>query len=468
MLSTTPLVAPRNRTARVLSVLCAGALAAWGWLLLPSEAVPGLLAFVAVYLLFPPGRTLAVLLAPFFVVYLAWGVDLRNAHEVQQAAWRMLAFVPVAWDFALSWTLFERGHRWGWLAFGAVALALAPSGLMLAVGLGVALLWQAAIQARTAAELGTAVRWQPRALAGLGLGAVLLAGALAFVGPWSWPRFAPAGATTWGAPAGAPAIDALPTVEGAPASPPVQPLVGEPSPQLEQAFQLLVSLVLLLVTLVLLAVWLRGRGGPGARWRGFWGALLLGTVIGLAVVSWLFFLGVLAPGEGSGGGLAWPRVAPPAPTAPAPASPSEAPATPRRVIPGAWGWLALALLALALLAVVLTWRWVLVDAGKAPDEPPPAREKRSVPTRADAGRVRAAYRRFLQAARRRLPRAGYETPWEYAQRFGARFPELAGAARGLTELYEPVRYGGRADGEEAARAEAWADALEAGLKEETL
>ena len=460
---------PLDRSARALSALSAGALVVWGWLVLPPEAVPGWLAFVVVYLRFPPGRILAVFLAPLFVAYLGWGVDPKDALAVQRAAWRMLAFAPLAWGFALSWTLFERGRRWGWLALGLVVLALAPSGFTLAFGVVVAALWQAAIQARAAAELGTSVRWQPRALAGLVLGVVLVAGALALVGSWAWPRpepvSTPQAATP--APAPTPTVDAVPAARSAPVSSPVWPRVGRPSPALERAFQLFVSLMLLLVALGLLAIWIRGRGGPRTRWRGFWAALLLGVVLLAVVAFWIFFLAALAPGEGSGGGLAWPRAAPSAPTVPTPAPSPEVPAPPRRALSGSWAWLVLAVLALALLAVVRAWRWLFVGADEARDEAASVREGRGAPTRAGAGRVRAAYRRFLRAARRRLPRAGYETPREYARRFGARFPELAGAAWGLTRLYEPVRYGGRADAEEAARAEAWADVLEAGLKEET-
>ena len=117
------------------------------------------------------------------------------------------------------------------------------------------------------------------------------------------------------------------------------------------------------------------------------------------------------------------------------------------------------------LAAYLAWRWRSAEGkgggGKRTSEPPGA-PPRPVPPA--PGRVRAAYRRFLRAARRVTPRRVVETPREYARRFALVRPELAEAAFRLTELYEPVRYGGAADLAHAEEAELLAEEIERRLQ----
>ena len=71
--------------------------------------------------------------------------------------------------------------------------------------------------------------------------------------------------------------------------------------------------------------------------------------------------------------------------------------------------------------------------------------------------MRRAYLEALEALRGAgLPRRLAEGPVEYEKRVGATFPEAHPPFARLTALYLPVRYGGRAEAEEAEEAEALA------------
>lgn len=84
------------------------------------------------------------------------------------------------------------------------------------------------------------------------------------------------------------------------------------------------------------------------------------------------------------------------------------------------------------------------------------------PAEPPSSRIRRAYRHFLrQMEGQGYPRTSFESPREYAARLGKLHPVVLGELHELTELYEPVRYGGSSDEARAERAEALAESLPA-------
>jgi len=68
--------------------------------------------------------------------------------------------------------------------------------------------------------------------------------------------------------------------------------------------------------------------------------------------------------------------------------------------------------------------------------------------------------------RRGFPRTPFESPRAYAARLGKLNPRAQVELQKLTELYEPVRYGGLGDENRAEQAEALAEALPASFSEQ--
>ncbi|HEU4740303.1 MAG TPA: DUF4129 domain-containing protein [Meiothermus sp.] len=121
--------------------------------------------------------------------------------------------------------------------------------------------------------------------------------------------------------------------------------------------------------------------------------------------------------------------------------------------------LALLVTALLLVAVALLRR---LREGSQGIGVSAARGRGELPAEPPSSRIRRAYQRFLrQMEQRGFPRTTFESPREYATRLGKLNPRALGELRELTELYEPVRYGGSSDETRAERAEALAEALPA-------
>ncbi len=213
------------------------------------------------------------------------------------------------------------------------------------------------------------------------------------------------------------------------------------------AYALPLALVLLLALGLLL---LGPRRGPPL----FRGLHLLPLLLALPLLLGLFFLlGSLGGGEGAGSQGVGP---------PPPLPPSQGPVE-RVPGPRALGEVGMALaglsalFTLALLLALLAWAW----RGRGGEEgkggeaasPSPRAPQRSLP----ASRVRRAYLEALEALKAAgLPRRLAEGPVEYEKRVGAALPEAHPPLARLTALYLPVRYGGRAEAEEAEEAEALA------------
>ncbi|WP_448569042.1 DUF4129 domain-containing protein [Thermus sp.] len=208
------------------------------------------------------------------------------------------------------------------------------------------------------------------------------------------------------------------------------------------------ALPLALVLLLALGLLLLGqrRGLPLFR-----GLHLLPLLLALPLLLGLFFLlGSLGGGEGAGGqGVSHP---PPSP-------PSQGPVE-RVPGPRALGEVGVALaglsalFTLALLLALLAWAWRgqggEEEGGEEAASASPRASQRSFP----ASRVRRAYLEALEALKAAgLPRRLAEGPVEYEKRVGAALPEAHPPLARLTALYLPVRYGGRAEAEEADEAE---------------
>lgn len=211
------------------------------------------------------------------------------------------------------------------------------------------------------------------------------------------------------------------------------------------------ALPLALALLLALGLLLLGRRRGLPLFRGLH---LLPLLLALPLLLGLFFLlGSLGGGEGAGG----QGVGPP-PSSPPSQGPVEWVHGPR--VLGEVG-IALAglsaLFTLALLLALLAWAWRGRGGeggeGEGAAFPFPRAFQRSLP----ASRVRRAYLEALEALKGAgLPRRPAEGPVEYGKRVEAAFPEAHPLLARLTALYLPVRYGGKAEREEAEEAEALA------------
>jgi hypothetical protein len=186
----------------------------------------------------------------------------------------------------------------------------------------------------------------------------------------------------------------------------------------------------------------------------FRGLHLLPLLLALPLLLGLFFLlGSLGGGEGGGsqgGG--------PPPSSPPSQGPVEWVPGPRAL--GEVG-IALAglsaLFTLAPLLALLAWAWRGRGGEEGEGEEAAPASPRAPQRFLPASRVRRAYLEALEALKGAgLPRRLAEGPVEYGKRVGAAFPEAHPPLARLTALYLPVRYGGRAEREEAEEAEALA------------
>lgn len=174
----------------------------------------------------------------------------------------------------------------------------------------------------------------------------------------------------------------------------------------------------------------------------------------LAGGLFLLYLGTLGNGES-----AWETTS----SAPTPAlsqesGPKEAVPGPRRlgeVGMALAGLSALVTLGLLSLLAFLVWRHREGGRPEA-DQEFEAKSLRSFREVLPQDRVRRAYFQALKALKvSGLPRLASEGPLEYLERVSALLPGLREPLLGLTRLYLPVRYGGKAGEEEAERAEAF-------------
>lgn len=325
------------------------------------------------------------------------------------------------------------------------SLLLGPMGLFL-LGLlhGVNLL---EVVYRRARERGEAFRMDPKAV-GLPLALGLLAASLAHL-PLPHPSFA------------------LPHLE-APGFRATQEAGGEggeggvyQAPEggfpawvglLNRALGYALPLSLLFLLLALLPFLGRGERLP------YRGAHLLPLLLAFLAFA-LFFLYLGTLGGGESGGTSGPMPSPPASL--------EAPA--QEGVPGPRGlgevgvaFAALgALFTLALLLALVLFLWRHREGDKRGNREAKA-EGQGRPWREPLpqDRVRRAYLRALRALKARgLPRQAWEGPWEYQARVATLLPEVGEALSGLTRLYLPVRYGGRAGKETAEEAEAFLETI---------
>ncbi|GLV48182.1 hypothetical protein TJA_13380 [Thermus sp. LT1-2-5] len=206
------------------------------------------------------------------------------------------------------------------------------------------------------------------------------------------------------------------------------------------------SLALLLLLLALLPLLGRGERFP------YQGVHLLPVLLAL-VAGGLFFLYVGTLGSGETGAAAGN---PAGPTAPPQALPSPATPGPRRMAEVGLALAGLsALFTLALLLTLGFFLWRLRPQGKGQRETGtgPKRPRPSRPPLPE-DRVRRAYTLALRAlGQTGFPHLPHEGPMEYGKRLHGLFPEVQPALWELTQLYLPVRYGGRAGEAGAERAE---------------
>ncbi|MFN4071705.1 MAG: DUF4129 domain-containing protein, partial [Thermus caldifontis] len=173
----------------------------------------------------------------------------------------------------------------------------------------------------------------------------------------------------------------------------------------------------------------------------------------LAAGLFLLYLGTL------GGGESAPKSTPSA-SVPAPSqeSPKEAVPGPRRLSEvglALAGLSALFTLGLLFLLLFLVWRHREREGPNAPQKDG-AQASKAFQETLPQDRVRRAYFQALKALKGAgLPRLASEGPLEYLERVSPLLPGLREPLWGLTGLYLPVRYGGKAGEEEAERAEAF-------------
>ncbi|WP_337871047.1 DUF4129 domain-containing protein [Meiothermus sp.] len=338
----------------------------------------------------------------------------------------------------------ERRALWPGLGL----LIFYPSGLVLAVLLGLHLAWGLVWEWSKAQSIGRGFWWNPAGLVALGLcGALFVLGLghleLRLPGPAApieqmRPLETPSAPTIWEAPeASRPAVRWV-----RPAGSPLEPWL----PFLNRALDGLHLAMLLMVALVLvLTFW--GNRAKGVAGRG---SFLL-PVLAVAL-TWALLLSGLR-GSGLGGGWVWPG------REGLPANP-VAEWQDRGVPPGftETGYLLAFLMALAgffLLLAMLYWVWQLKqsETGDLPTQPVPNHPNSSRSALQDP--IREAYRSFEERMQELgLPRPPSSSPARFAEDVTARQPQVRGALIRLLELYQRVRYGGKPlpqHGQEARR-----------------
>jgi len=428
---------------------------------LPGHLWPGLLGGAGLFWLLwrSPYRDSFLWFASLPGLYHFWGVSLQAPTLAEAFSdWGLTTLGLLLWGVA------ARQDRWAVLWLGPL-VALRLDGIAVA-------LWVLAHAVHTlerdrirSEEMGRPLYWSRTAL----LGAVGLLGLLTL------------------------ALIALPlrVSLGMDASPipntPVQPSplvlepgsspTGQPRPQIipaeptpfarfaEQASQALLPIILGLMALILSLLGLASLRAPPSKLRPR-GVHLIPLIA--AGFFWAMLIAWLGTQQHT---PVTQSLAPSAPTVSSAAPEGEAPALPPPIRRGTdWvyalglGMALLATAALLLVAVALlrSLRESAREMGVTPATGggPPRSESPS-------SRIRRAYQRFLQQmGRRGFPRTPFESPRAYAARLGKLNPRAQVELQKLTELYEPVRYGGLGDESRAEQAEALAEALPASFSEQ--
>jgi len=462
---------PPIYTAGVIASLAAFILLA---VVLPPQMWPGALFYVAVWALRPRWRTTLLLATPLLTVYLFAGCDCAVHDQLVAHFARAMLLLSGLWAFSLAIFLWrERTTALAAAPLFAWALLLRPAGVTLAASL---LLWVILVylgEKRQSARLGVPFACDARGV--LFFAAVLLLAAL-FVSQAGALRF-----SLYSLPAGGepPAVVRTGGGNGPVAPPPAagsgtaRRRAGPPQPPQTPSYVqflrtlnvYLMSLSLFVALLVLLLAWrrlLQGRAWRLNPRRMTMVNIALTLLLAAFVLVWfvLTFHGEggyiagygrpLARGAarlgggfrnyGSAGARFWrlPSLSAPLQTL------------------GLAVWLVF--LAAALRSLLQRRESALMQG-----EPATARRQ---PSEYFAGRVRAAYRSFLAYMRPLARKSASETPREYAARVSRLFEGAAAPVRGLTALYEPVRYGGLAEDAEARRAEEFLRRIIAEIDEE--
>lgn len=387
-------------------------------------------------------------------LYVFWGVGLDFA-SLQRAfgQWALLGGSLLLWGLAYS--RMHHGSRWA-TAWLLPFLLLKPSGLTLALLVGVHGLYMLEYQRAGARELGRSFRFQRHSL--LGLAAILLTlGLFTSLVPVPQVRLFSSSSTAVSTPQPGPAAPA----------PAVQPRPSQPAKITVRRAQdtpfsrfaatgtdlLFTGLLLMLAVITLLVLIPMLRSRQRIRWLRGRHLLMLG-VIAFSWAMLLFWLALSRPESAGGSGFLSELFG--VPGSPAAAGDVEI-VTTNQDLGYAIGLL-LALLAFVLVGFglyLLLRNWSTLNA---PEQTAPA------PTLAPrmggwhsgppAHRVRRAYYHFLHAMEKQgLARLSFESPRDYAGRLGQKAPLTRAYLAELTALYEPVRYGQSPSEAEALRAE---------------
>lgn len=354
----------------------------------------------------------------------------------EQAWFNWFQTTFLLWIFGLLASKFQRQERWAvWPGLGL--LVLYPSGLVLALLLGLHLLWGLMREWSLAQSHGHRFWWSSA-----GLVALVLSGAVLFLGfgylevGWPSPTVRMEQNHAHETPAATAAQEAS-EASGLgvrwvhPAGSPLKPWL----PFLNQALDGLQLGILLIVALVLvLAFW-----GHRARGRSGRGSFLL-PVLAVAL-TWAMLLAGLR-GSSQWGGLAWPG------TLEQPAA-SVVEWQDRMLPPGfiEAGYLLAFLMALGGFFLLLGTLYVVFQLRQAEQDDLPAhlpQHPQQTPRTAIQDPIREAYRTFEQ----QMQHLGWSRPpfvssARFAEELAARQPQVKAPLFRLLELYQQVRYGGR-------------------------
>jgi len=435
----------------------------------PPILWPGALIFVLVWAFFPRWRAHLTWSVGFFTLYLFIGSDPSDTAEMRRLA--LLAGELALGMLAFAWSAALAGGNSSWapLPFLAWALLARPSGLVLGLALLAWAGWQLVRQQQQSRELGRSFAIDPRAgkLAAAILALMVLL--ILAVGTLKLPGASPGATASPAAPSTTVASPQEPT-GATPSSEQTirpEPVIVLPPWQLLvfKAFNRLIDVSLVALLLLLAVLWWRLLTTPAERQRVDRRSLILVLLALAGLTLAAIWLPMAFPGEGTG--LDYGSHGAVVESGDLEAG-GESP-TPKHVTQNSWLGYLLIIASLGVLAIIGVMIYLVVKL--LGYEPQPAAKEASAPppgkrTPEFAGRVRTAYREFLRLMLAHAPASRSETPREYARRLEKRFPQLADWVRELTDLYEPVRYGGLADEREAARAEEMVGLIAAELERE--